>query len=450
MSTGLCAPVLKKQSSSSSIKSSTKSQKSSEWHCHCCIARNDIDDDLCRVCGRPRSYADAPHLPLHDTGKYILRSDQVATLLPGHRIHDCNEKKWTALHSTAAIGNCDLVEELLVQGSELEATTVEGYTPLHLAVYSGSLETVSVIVKRKANLNAKTFFEQNTPLNIAIQEGWRSVVQYLIDMGADIHLVNAVGRSPLHIAATTGRVDIGTILLHNHAKFDQMDYQGWTPQQVAEYHNHFDFQEILMRCGLKDSQYKITEIKKGEWDTELWNQVVKGRRNREVELESAETAYDVSSVRTGSLALLNSKSLYSSSMTGSSTADNTAVRETETRPKKGSIFYKGTGLAGDVKPPGRGPPPCPRPPPRPALSQSPSSRDMMTSGSKGAELYQPADILEQSIGSQSYPFMSGDSSDNISVVSDLSRDDGSVTSSQKKKGGTESRHAAAARRNMFS
>jgi hypothetical protein len=464
MSSGHYAPVLKKQNSSSAILKNAATPKANEWFCHCCIARNDILVDSCRVCGRGRSYADAPHLPLHDTGKYILRPDQVGTLLPGHRIHDSNDRNWTALHSCAAIGNRELVEELLNQGSELEATTIEGYTPLHLAVYSGSIETVSVIVMKKANINAKTFFEQNTPLHIAIQEGWRSLVQYLIDVGADVNIVNAVGRSPLHVAATTGRVDIGNILLHNKANFKEMDFQGWTPQQVAEYHNHFDFQEILMRCGLKDSQYKITEIQKGDWDNELWGHVVKGRRRREEELLSSEVAYDVSSVKSY-LAIGASQSLQASSWSNTSSAGSIDARLEKAGAgsgHRGSVTFKGDGRKGSallagvvIKPPANPPGTQATKPPgavgaskhTPVLTAQSSSGGSFTSstsfspkamsGTDARNVRRPVETPVRGMSED------GACDDNISVISELSKD-GTVSSNN------ESKHAAAARRNLFS
>ena len=418
---------MRKQSSVSTLLrvKSSEAETELEWHCHCCIARNDNADTACRVCNRPRSYANAPHLPLHDHGKYILRSDQLRTLLPGPRLHDSNAKKWTALHSCAAVGNHKLVEELLNQGSEIEATTIEGYTPLHLAAHSGSVETVSVLVVRKANPNAQTFFEKNTPLHIAVKEGWRSIVHYLIDIGANIHIVNAVGRSPLHVAATKGRVDIGTLLLQNHAKFQQMDSQGWTPQQIAEYHNHFDFQEILMRSGLQDSQYKITDIVKGEWDNELWRHVVVGRRQREKDLSAAEIAYDVSSIKTN-LALATSQS-------STSWTQGTSLQKTDTRPSRGSVLIKSstikTGVVGATTLPKTD---IPRPRQR-------SLVELQTSSFSSSSNSSVSKVTARGGGIGAFPIVD---IDNVSVISDLSKDgsDGDIRQ--------ESKYAAAARRNM--
>jgi hypothetical protein len=277
---------------------STISQKS-EWYCHCCSARNHIKEDKCRICGRAVTYADGPHLPLHDNGRYVLRANQVATVLPGDHIHDANEMNWTALHSCASVGNRELVMELLDQGSEIEATTVEGYTPLHLAVFSGSLETVAVLISRKCNVNAQTFFELNTPLHIAVQEGWRSICQYLIGAGTNTSLVNALGRTPLHLAAITGRIDIGHYFLENKLySVHTQDGMGWNLQQIAEYYGHHDFEELCVRYTFTDNQYKIREIQKGDWDCELWRDVVQIKKQYEKKLENDERVYSVRDVLT--------------------------------------------------------------------------------------------------------------------------------------------------------
>jgi hypothetical protein len=277
---------------------STISQKS-EWYCHCCSARNHIKQEKCRVCGRAVTYADGPHLPLHDLGRYVLRANQVGTVLPGDHIHDVNEMNWTALHSCASVGNRELVIELLEQGSEIEATTVEGYTPLHLAVYSGSLETVAVLVSRKCNVNAQTHFELNTPLHLAVQEGWRSICQYLIGAGVNTSLVNALGRTPLHIAAVTGRIDIGHYFLENKCySVHTKDGMGWSLQQIAEYYGHHDFEELCLRYTLTDNQYKIREIQRGDWDCELWRDVIQIKKNYDQKLQNEERVYSVRDVLT--------------------------------------------------------------------------------------------------------------------------------------------------------
>jgi hypothetical protein len=255
-------------------------EPSSEWYCHCCSARNHQKLILCRICGRSITYADTPHLPLHDIGHYVLRPNQISSVLPLNHLHDTNEMKWTALHSCASIGNHYLVSELLKQGSEINATTIEGYTPLHLAAYSGSLETVAILVNEKnCNLNLQTFFEANTALHIAVLEGWRTICQYLVSVGINLSLVNALGRTPLHLAAMTGRTDIGFYFLEQKL-FSVLtkDHMGWCVQQIAEFYQHRDFEELCVQFSLTDQQYKIREIPPKEWDSELWKEIVKSQQ----------------------------------------------------------------------------------------------------------------------------------------------------------------------------
>ena len=102
-------------------------------------------------------------LPLHDLGRKALRPNQVETVVPDDHLHDVsNATNWTALHSTASVGNHELVMELIKQGSVLEARSHQGHTPLHLAAFSGSLESCSALVAAGAQIDAQTFVEKNT------------------------------------------------------------------------------------------------------------------------------------------------------------------------------------------------------------------------------------------------------------------------------------------------
>ncbi len=95
----------------------------------------------------------------------------------------------TALHWASGEGQAQMVAFLLGQGAAIDAMDYEGMTPLHTAIYWAqwhepqSLETVRILVKSGANVNAKGA-SGPTPLRHAAEYGTDSIRAFLREHGA--------------------------------------------------------------------------------------------------------------------------------------------------------------------------------------------------------------------------------------------------------------------------
>jgi hypothetical protein len=268
-------------------------QESNEWSCHCCTAKNDAEAVKCRVCGRPESYALQGYaLPFHGNNYSLYRASQALTVLED--IHEVDAEGWSSLHSACAYGNAEIVIKLLEFKAKIEARTNKGQTPLHLAAYSGSFDCVKALLKHKAQVNVVTEYEKVTPLHIACQHGFGTITALLVEHGADIEAKNILQRTALHFAAEGGRVDIGKLLLSSGAKRNALDVHGWNARQVAELHNHRDFQELIIREGMTEKQLIIKELPVAEWHSTLWSDVTRmyAERTREAEIMQIEAKMD--------------------------------------------------------------------------------------------------------------------------------------------------------------
>jgi hypothetical protein len=271
------------------------------WSCHCCTAKNDTARTNCRVCGRPESYALQGYgLPLHGKNATLFRPSQTLTVL--ENIHEVDSEQWSSLHSACAGGNYAIVKELLGFKAKIEARTNKGQTPLHLAVYSGSLECVRELLKYHADVNVSTLHEKATPLHIACQRQGAQIAQLLIHHGADVNARNIIQRTPLHLTAETGRVDVGNLLLTSGADKDALDLHGWSARQIAELNGHREFQELIIRECMVEKQVIIKELPSAEWHSDLWFQVSRMHNERTAQHQAVETQRKENDVLLASLA----------------------------------------------------------------------------------------------------------------------------------------------------
>ena len=100
----------------------------------------------------------------------------------------------------------------------------------------------------------------HTPLLIAARDGYTSVVEILLENGADITLEGEhMQAHPAHKAAYNGHTDILRLLIA-HPDFDQIKdakgpYNGYTAIHDAIWHGHIESTKVLMEAGVN------TEIK---------------------------------------------------------------------------------------------------------------------------------------------------------------------------------------------
>jgi hypothetical protein len=84
-----------------------------------------------------------------------------------------------------------------------------------------------------------------TRLYYAAQEGWCSVIVFLLEQGADVNLGwPAKGLTPLHSASARGRCDAAVLLLDAGARVDDRNRTGRTALHVAAANN------LVKRCKL--------------------------------------------------------------------------------------------------------------------------------------------------------------------------------------------------------
>ncbi|KAI2562364.1 ankyrin repeat domain 49, partial [Homo sapiens] len=98
------------------------------------------------------------HGHLIPTGTQSLWLTTVRRLLSEKATHvnTRDEDEYTPLHRAAYSGHLDIVQELIAQGADVHAVTVDGWTPLHSACKWNNTRVASFLLQHDADINAQT------------------------------------------------------------------------------------------------------------------------------------------------------------------------------------------------------------------------------------------------------------------------------------------------------
>ncbi|NWS76026.1 ANR66 protein, partial [Crotophaga sulcirostris] len=138
-------------------------------------------------------------------------------------------------------------------------------TELHEAVALGDYDLVEEILRSgRCDPNHKDVdWHDRTPLHWAAAKGKSELVKLLVDHGARLCLRSDVGWTPAHFAAESGRLGVLRTLHSLHAAMDVTDLFGDTPKRLAEIYGHQDCSRFLEIAEVESRNYRRTAAMKG-------------------------------------------------------------------------------------------------------------------------------------------------------------------------------------------
>ncbi|XP_072016502.1 transient receptor potential cation channel subfamily A member 1-like isoform X2 [Amphiura filiformis] len=133
----------------------------------------------------------------------------------------------TPLHA-AVNGGCEIaIQVCLDSGAPPDVQQDDDSTPLHLACSQGALGMVKLLIKADKGLRTLSMrdVEQMTPLHKAAMFDHMHVVEFLLDMGAEMDAFDKHCRTPLLLATSRGAWRTASFLIHRGASHTFKDDQ---------------------------------------------------------------------------------------------------------------------------------------------------------------------------------------------------------------------------------
>ncbi|KAI6657258.1 hypothetical protein LOD99_5 [Oopsacas minuta] len=153
-----------------------------------------------------------------------------------------------SLHQACRLNNKDIVEKLLKEGATPWEKDEYGFSAMHYAAFSGSLEVLMILIENNGSIHARTD-DERTPLHLAARKGYSTVVEFLLCNKASTHVKDVYQCTPLHYACASGVDNVVLLLLRNKCPVDQTNFEGETGLYIAATKGRASIIPILISFG---------------------------------------------------------------------------------------------------------------------------------------------------------------------------------------------------------
>jgi ankyrin repeat protein len=148
---------------------------------------------------------------------------------------------FSPLHYACASKNLVQVLTLLEQGVDINSRDVYGETALHLATQNNSTDIAEALIHRKASVDILND-TRNSPIHVAAQHNFDSLVQMLLKAGADPCFKNIKGQLPSDLCK------------HDDIKKTLQAAERSNAHSPSHLHSEDDFAHLTLACVRSDTK----------------------------------------------------------------------------------------------------------------------------------------------------------------------------------------------------
>ncbi len=197
-------------------------------------------------------------MDVHGDQRFFPRALMAMNILidAGANINARNKHKTTILARAAAYNRIDIMQLLLSKGASLETVAGET-TPLHFAVLGRHIEATEFLLNAGVNIDAQNN-RGDTPLHLACDHGddLIEITKRLLGKRPNLNLTNKHGETPLLVACKNKSVKTAQLLIKGGANLHLPDRKGVTPLEYMK-RNAEIFQEVLATLNLSEANLVV-------------------------------------------------------------------------------------------------------------------------------------------------------------------------------------------------
>ncbi|KAF2298614.1 hypothetical protein GH714_024322 [Hevea brasiliensis] len=213
-------------------------------------------EDLRRLFSRPgpHIFKDAT-IPISFVGpqvaEYLISNHAQIPDVSSHfnrAISGCSGSQITALLESAVIsGDANLVAQLIDAGGDVNCKDSEGRSMITQAVKVGNTDVVKVLIASGCLIDElidKVLYEAAAINRVDLIE---VLCRNFKDI--DVNSIDLHGRTPIHVAASCGHVEVIRFCASIGGRGDVVDCNGCTPLHLAAEKGHLEAVECLLECS---------------------------------------------------------------------------------------------------------------------------------------------------------------------------------------------------------